>query len=145
VVGEDGRFAFEGVGVGAHAVDASGAGLVATTLPFEQAVYPGTRLVVVLDPESADTTGADTSGGGESDGGGTDDAGDDDGIADDGTDDGDGDDGIDPGLPATFGESGDPAAGCACRAGDRGPHRAALPLVLALAAVARRRPGPARG
>lgn len=151
-IGDDGRFAIADVGEGAHAIDASGAGYLATSMPFDQAIYPGRRLVIVLQPEASATSGVATEGG--------DDAADDGDDGDDGTDDGStpepattddgGDDGIDPALPGTFGEREDDATGCACRAGRGRAGRQAAPLFLAFAALGagmRRRPRarPVRG
>jgi hypothetical protein len=155
VVGDDGRFSIADVASGAHVLDASATGLVASSVPFDQGEYPGRRLVVVLEPENAGTSGddgVDPDDDGDGDENGeidtTDaiaDSDDDGGAA--GTDDG----GIDPALPVTFGESEDDA-GCACRTG-RGPASSSngaprlnfglgsVLLVLAgLAGGARRRP-----
>ena len=144
VVGEDGRFSIADVGAGAHVLDASATGLVASSVPFDQAVYPGARLVVVLAPESVGTTGDGSSDGGvlETDDDGGDDS--DEGSSSDarGTDDG-GDADRDPALPGTFGES-DEASGCACRtSSDRRADLGLAPLALALGALGfglRRRP-----
>ncbi len=150
VVGEDGRFSIADVGQGAHVLDASGTGFVASSVPFDQAVYPGRRLVVVLEPEDAGTSGGDgTDGGVDPSDGGDDGIGEDD-ASDAGTDDdsasGTDDGGIDPALPGTFGESED-ADGCACRTGRGRADSGGTPrlgwLVLALAGLAggvRRRP-----
>jgi len=142
VVGEDGRFSIADVGEGPHVLDASAAGLVASSVQFDQAVYPGARLVVVLAPESVGTSSGGTSeGGDDDDSGGGETDGDDDGTSGAvGSD--DGDDGLDPALPGTFGES-DEDTGCACRSADRPTDLGAGPLVLALGALgwgARRRP-----
>jgi len=137
VLGPDGRFALTDVGAGAHTIDASAAGYVATTVPFDQAVYPGARLVVVLEPEAQGTSGEGSSDGGESTDGSEPDDDSDGGIDSAGTDD-DGGDGVDPALPGTFGEV-DEATGCGCRAGHTGGDLLAVGLGLFALATRRRR------
>ncbi len=51
VTDASGRFVFEGVAPGAHSIDVLGAGVYADTLePVDVDVYPGTRVVIAVDP-----------------------------------------------------------------------------------------------
>jgi MYXO-CTERM domain-containing protein len=118
-VGADGRFSITDVGAGAHAIDASAPETIASNVPFDHAGYPGTRLVIRLDPiempggSSSDGGGTDE-GGGEAEGGTTPDPTDASGTSD-GGDPADGGDDEDA-LPDTFGEH-ETDSGCACTGG----------------------------
>ena len=116
----DGSFAFADVGAGAHAIDASSAETLASNVPFDHAGYPGTRLVVRLDPKGAGDTstggddGGTDDGGGEAEGGTVADPTDAGGSTDGGDPSGGGGD-DDDALPDTFGER-ETDAGCGCAA-----------------------------
>ncbi|MCA9711430.1 MAG: N-acetylmuramoyl-L-alanine amidase, partial [Myxococcales bacterium] len=114
-VDAEGRFAFEGVAPGAHALDVTADGYLDGMAPLEVDVYPGARVVIGLEPVPAggDETGGSDTGPGDPDSttggdppGGT--AAD--GELTDGT--GAGDDGGGPALPPGYGE--DPPSGCGC-------------------------------
>lgn len=150
-VGADGRFSFTDVAAGAHAIDASATETIAGNVPFEHVGYPGTRLVVRLDPQGGaeGTTGDGSEGGSE----GTDETDADPSDPTDGDDAEGGTSGADPSgdpddpdaLPDTFGEQ-DEGSGCGCAAGqdsgrDSGPASALgfAGLLLLGGAVRRRR------
>lgn len=130
----DGTFRIADVAEGAHGLEVSAPGLEATQVAFDQAVYPGTRLVIRLDPPAGGddgrggSSGESTSAGDGTDGGS---AGGATTGADEATDDA-------AALPDTFGEQGDGAdGGCGCAGGQ--PRGRDAWLLAAVALLRRRR------
>lgn len=136
-----GAVVWSDVGAGTHDLVATADGFMQAAVAIDHAGYPGTRIVVRLDPVgSGDSTGGDPSGGGDtvdpSDG-----DGDSSGFGgDEGTSGappqvpGDPDE---PALPDTFGES-ETGEGCGCAAGSRGGP-AAPPILAGFVVLALRR------
>jgi MYXO-CTERM domain-containing protein len=136
-VGPDGSFAFEGVAEGPHVLDVPAtATTLATSQPVDVVVYPGSRVIVRVDPAA---------------GGGSDDAGDgagssDGGDLDDGAVETTGEDppggssggGVDEALPDTYGDA-DDGQGCGCRPASGSPARALTGVLVLVVGLRRRR------
>jgi hypothetical protein len=136
-----GRFAIDGIEAGAHTLDVHGSdGFEDTFVPVDVDVYPGARVVIVLDPtrDGSDSGGSGTTSDGSSS---TSDPGESGTSGADVDPDDDAGSSSDPGgsaLPGGYGERGaDSACACRTRPGDR-PTRAWL-VILGVLGLRRRR------